>query len=212
MHNSSCRHDSNLLLCKCLRQLGNIRIELFTNLGWTRNIWRSQMHKKKQNHGKVRSNFDLKTGINFYWFVCGNAQMYLSPKMWTVQWIHYLKWITSNAIQMQNAFVLWYTAAAATATANVERWDIIVEKALIMLKAVYSGQDLQMADLIRWDRIVRMWDRKCTLHTSLLYFADPWPFGIEFCNDLCCTLPLTPMHVRDPFCLSEVSSPCSQYN
>ena len=50
---------------------------------------------------------------------------------------------------MQNAFVLWYTAAAATATANVARWVIIVGKALIMLKAVYSRQDLQMADLIR---------------------------------------------------------------
>ena len=51
---------------------------------------------------------------------------------------------------MQNAFALWYTAAAAaTATANVARWVIIVEKALIILKEVYSRQDLQMADLIR---------------------------------------------------------------
>ena len=56
----------------------------------------------------------------------------------------------SDQHPMQNAFVLWYTAAAtATATANVARWVIIVGKALIMLKAVYSRQDLQMADLIR---------------------------------------------------------------
>ena len=150
LHNSPCCFDSNLVLCKCIRHFWATLEQNYLPILVEQETFQVKCTKIKNVTIKSDQTLILKTGMNSHWFVCGNVQMYLSPKCKVFNEVHYSKWITSNAIEMQNAFVLWYTAAAAaTATANVARWVIIVEKALIMLKAVYSRQDLQMADLIR---------------------------------------------------------------